>query len=190
MLVYSAPRGGSPGPLHEPADLPDEYGRDLLELLPRDPEGVFCLWEISAGTRRAVQDRLGDEVFARCRLVLRLAAGAEGQRSEVGQADLSGPGRSCYLKVGQPGALLSAELGYLTPEGDFLPVAAAPPVLCPWDRTAPPADDQGPVLEELYERLARSAGVEPEVLGRPRGCQELLAALEARLSRGSPGGEP
>jgi hypothetical protein len=114
-------------------DLPASYGSDRLVLLARDPHCLYAYWDLSDARVAAVRADGGSEQL---RMVLRtydvtqIAFDAE-PPNRFQDFAVTGNARSLYAYLGRPASCFVAEVGYLRPDGVFLPLARSLPIWTP-----------------------------------------------------------
>jgi hypothetical protein len=186
-----------PAPSGEPLgmldleELPDGYGVDECEVLPKDPYHVFVYWEVTEHGLGSARQQLGGEAGA-SRLVLRLFATADpgepGPERETRDIGLDGLRGRRYLPVGRPGLRLRAAVGLVAPSGLFAPICHSSPARVPPAEPAPP----GPV-RWMEVRPGRTAGREREAIevvaaeSHERGVFPSEPPPRGQLSPTSPG---
>lgn len=93
--------------------LPDSYGEDRIELMPRGPGSLFLQWELEGEKSRAARAALGDEAFRKRRWVVRLFGEAPGGAMEIA---VDPRARKLYCDAGD-GEVRGAAIG-VAGEGD------------------------------------------------------------------------
>ena len=126
--------GRPPEPVR--ASLPPAYGIPLLELLIVDTEYVFVSWEITASQLEQARAELGAAGFEQRQLVLRLSAANAGGNI-LAEQELYGEAGRWFLRHGQAGKLVTAELGYRHAHS-FKQLQTAGPVELPRDTVIEP----------------------------------------------------
>ena len=151
-------------PVFKPSrELPESYGQTKIVLLVRDPEWVFCYWEINDEVRnrhnmpKAKHDKT---------LVLRVYdvtdiefTGENAHRSyDVIVNDYAS---SWYLRIPEVNRSWCAELGYYNQNGKFVALVRSNAVMTPAGRISPRADEEWMQIsqENLEEILRLSGGV-------------------------------
>jgi hypothetical protein len=159
------------------ADLPYAYGDARLFLLPRSPNWLLAMWDFTNEQKERARRQGGRD------LALRLYDITDHGRPasialEVRCDELA---NSHYLPV-RDGREYSAELGYFTPEGAWLPLGRSPDARTPRGRAVP-----GPVVFATvpYERPTQGAvnrfAVRPAAVGTSL-TDEVVAVLSAARS--------
>jgi hypothetical protein len=115
--------------------LPDDYGRDRLVLLPRDPRSAFAYWEITAPARARGLAALG-AAGEGARIVLRVqdaAATPSTGENAWSSFDLepADDASSAYVALPRASVSCRAEIGLRSPDGRFFPLAASDSVTLP-----------------------------------------------------------
>ena len=107
----------------ERIDLPQSYGKDKLVLLPVNPNWLHAYWDLSPQTLRRLESlEPGSEVVLRLHDVTYIIFdGTNAHRTfEVG-VDVRFT-KNYYFNIPVPGADYLLELGYKTPNGEFIPI--------------------------------------------------------------------
>lgn len=141
------------------AELPRDYGRERIALLPRDPHMVFGYWEVS-------RERLDREkaLFGRdSRLCVRIYD-VTGVRFDGVNAtayydqEVSELAGSWYFDLGRPARSLCAELGLLAPNGRFHSLTRSAVVTMPPEGVSDVIEEEWMVPDEEFARLYGVAG--------------------------------
>lgn len=188
------PGGDMPAP---PAGLSDLHGMPLFEFAVVDPEWAFLSWEVTAAQREASRLAYGDDWFAKRRLSV--IVGNANHDHELARVDLYGDHGRWFMRLGAPGALAVARLGFEA-QGARYELASAGPLQFP--RTEPIEPEKYVELQVAYGvdfsgrlniaavRTRRAShfpvGAVPEQA--PGGLQLAAGALPG--SPGAPGSSP
>ena len=119
--------------------LPDTYGYDRLVAMFRDPQWLFCYWELSGGVLDHVKHDHGQNILEEAAWVLRLHRVNEELAVDL---EIDPSIGNWYLHVGDAGAY-QLELGLLTCEGDWISLVASQVL-------NPPAESQSDILDEHW----------------------------------------
>ncbi|MBN3033912.1 MAG: DUF4912 domain-containing protein [Candidatus Saganbacteria bacterium] len=159
-------------------EFPAGYGDNRIVLMVRDPRWIYAYWEISDQRRSEISQQLGEGVFARARLVLRVyeAASLKHHDVEVGGA------RNWYIRVPAPNRTYFAEIGYLTEDGRFIAAARSNSVTTPLETMSDVIDEQWMIPD--WERMYALSGG----FGLGRGSQEIKELMKKRFQQESASG--
>ena len=98
--------------------LPERYGIPLFELLAVDTRYVFLSWEITAEQVAQARMSLGGKTFDTRKLKVLLRR--ENRQGEVlGSSELFGEVGRWFLRIDHPGAVVLAELAYVSGQESF-----------------------------------------------------------------------
>lgn len=116
-------------------DLPETYGRDEVEILPKDPHWSFIYWEVTDAGLRTAERQLGlsdddGKLVLRVFVTTQTAQGGKEHR-EIRDLHLHTRHGKKYLESPRAGAHLRAAVGLLTAEGLFSPIAQSQPLRLP-----------------------------------------------------------
>ena len=153
----------------EPGELPATYGRDRVVLLARDPWCIFAYWEVTPSTRADATRNLDDDA----RLVLRIHDLTGGRISNDGDpwldVELDADTGSEYVNVARPGVVLSAELGFRTGAGHFVPLVRSNALQVPPSQASPDGTVSWLPLRIHNAKSAASRSRGPAVDALPAG---------------------
>ncbi|MCS6861531.1 MAG: DUF4912 domain-containing protein, partial [Abditibacteriales bacterium] len=163
------------------------YGEDRVTLLVRDPHWLYAYWDFSPTTR----ERLG---AGGSRTVLRIKD-VTNTSPDVPHAfhdiELLPGADNWYIHVDQPERDYCADLGLVTPEGDFVLLARSSAVRPPRERPSDViAEEWRGISLEAYEQMYQlSGGVALAPTGAPSSpaLAERVAALPVQEYLASPG---
>ncbi|MBL8636245.1 MAG: DUF4912 domain-containing protein [Myxococcales bacterium] len=116
-------------------DLPETYGRDEVEILPKDPHWYFIYWEVTDAGLKAAEQQLGlsdgdGKLVLRVFVTTYTTPGGKDHR-EIRDLHLHARHGKKYLESPRAGAHLRAAVGLLTTEGLFAPIAQSQPLRLP-----------------------------------------------------------
>ena len=109
------------------APIPSHYGRDRLLLMVRDPNWVFCYWELEGPACEQLKQEHGRDVFDGVRWVLRLHSS---RREEPDDVNVQPDTGNWYLHVSD-NAEYRAEIGIISRSGEFLSLVGSNRVRTP-----------------------------------------------------------
>lgn len=172
-IPHLKPRPGLANP-----DLPEQYQRDRLVLLARDPYWLYAYWEITAARQEEFAATYGSTAWQRSRPVLRVydvtgigCFDGSNARSftDIEIADYTS---NWYINVGLPEHDYCVELGRLLPDGRFVMLLRSNIVTTPRAAVSSLTDEEWPPLLEVYKHIQVKTG-----LGSPLLVEEMLARL-------------
>ncbi|MDD5090643.1 MAG: DUF4912 domain-containing protein [Candidatus Wallbacteria bacterium] len=155
----SAPQATTPG-----ARLPKDYGSDKVALMVVDPYWLHAYWMITPDKLSGLKSSLGDR-FKSSRFVVRVydvtdvAFNGENAHSYFDQ-NVTADARNWYVNVGSPDRNYLADLGLITPEGQFILIARSNVVRAPRDSVSEIVDDKWLSVEEDYSKMYQLSGGE------------------------------
>ena len=122
-------------------DLPETYGRDEVEILPKDPHWYFIYWEVTDAGYGTAQRQLGlgdgdGKLVLRVFVTTQTAQSGKEHR-EIRDLHLHTRHGKKYLESPRAGAHLRAAVGLLTSEGLFSPIAQSQPLRLPPTQPSP-----------------------------------------------------
>ena len=161
----SHPCPGSTTPPDPLPPIPQRYGKTRIVLLVRDPNWLFTYWEVE----KPHLERAEKEAGFGSRRILRVY----NTSGEFFDETLTDDAESWYLETGKPGQSFFVEIGLLSQDGRFIPIARSNTV------TAPPADIS-PIIDEAWltvDELYKMAASVPEA----SSSAELQEAVRQRL---------
>jgi hypothetical protein len=135
---------GAPRRPFDGAELPWAYGEDRITATARDPDSLYVYWEITDGGIAGARRRLGTggEV-AWCNLRLYETTGRDFDGTNANDYFDIGVGREDrerFVMIHRPGASFHAEIGMMSKDGYFQPIARSGRAECP---RASPGSNQG-----------------------------------------------
>jgi uncharacterized protein len=154
-------------------EFPAGYDDNRIVLMVRDPHWLYAYWEVNARRRDEIRQQLGESVFSRSRLVLRVydAASLKHHDLEVGGA------RNWYVRVPAPNRTYFAEIGFLTEDGRFIAACRSNSVTTPLDGMSDVIDEQW-LIPDWDKMYALSGG-----FGLGRGSQEIKELMKKRFQQ-------
>lgn len=125
-------------------DLPESYGDNRLVLIARDPQWVFCYWDIDAERREEGIRALGKNPGqARWNLrVYGVSPSSSGEKIIAGDVEIDFSSGKSYLELSPSGASFQVELGLMDDEGNFVPIAVSNLIDLPPDKPSESVDEQ------------------------------------------------
>ena len=145
----------------EKAELPSEYGKDMIVLQVRDPWWLHAYWEVRAGTLKRLKDEFL-ALFDTARKALRVY--------DVSFIDFNGSNahryfdieltRDClnwYIDTGATGRSWCVDLGLKLSDGRFITIARSNTVTTPLDGPSWITDEEWMVPDELFTKLYATA---------------------------------
>jgi hypothetical protein len=145
----------------------------------RDPFWVFTYWELTQSKTDEVKGLLGNDVFSRSRLILRVYNVDNWDYFDI---DLNGMARDWYVKVPTANASYCVEIGYKTPDGRFIACARSNVVTTPLDRMSDVIDEQWMVPD--WDKIYSLSGG----FGIGKSSAEIRALMKKRLEGESASG--
>lgn len=171
-----------PAAPEEQWDIPLGYGTTESFLLPKDPAWLFLFWEITPETFECTRAQYGD-VLDQSRTVIRLydVSGVEYFDGSNANAYYDMPvvfdARSWYIHAPQSGRSYVAELGFLTPQGQFILLTRSNATTLPPGKVSDIVDDKWMSVEGDFIKLLQLSGADRIGLG---GSSEKMHVMDQR----------
>lgn len=133
------------------ADIPENYNDTYMRAIPRDPQWLFVYWEISKSKRDGIRVSVGEELFSKAKIFLRLVDITDilytGKNAEnYTDIAIDDHVNTWYIKVPMPGRTYLVEYGILIPDGrTFFPVRS--------NALSIPREGVSPVLDEEWSTV-------------------------------------
>ncbi len=165
----------------EQGDIPCGYGTTESYLLPKDPAWMFLFWEITAQTFDCVRAQYG-EVLDHSRTVIRLydVSGVNYFDGTNACAYYDMPvifdAKSWYIHAPQAGRSYVADLGFVTPQGQFILLTRSNTTTLPPGKVSEVVDDQWMSVEGDFIKLLQLCGADRIGLG----ASELMQVVDQR----------
>jgi len=137
------------------ADLPEGYGESRIVLMPRDPQWGYAYWDIPNEHREAVRQRGGQRLALRLYDVTSLDINSQRPHS-LQQYECDELARTWYVPIPVSDRDYLAEIGYLTPTGDWLLLARSNPMRIPPVYPSDWFEDQFMTLEWNNDLVGRT----------------------------------
>ncbi len=181
----------APAPREVSYGFPETYGLDRVVLLVRDPEWMYCYWDISGDSWATLIQRGITNPANGWRRALRLydmtGCTADGGGGSFQDLELDELAREWYFQAPAPDRVYLVEFGYRSATGEWLVLARSNLVQVP--RKAP-SDDLDVRFGRLYDDAFRlSLGGSAETVGRgefsfpgSRGAEEVAERLSRLLA--------
>ncbi len=166
----------------ELGDIPSGYGTTESYLLPKDPAWLFLFWEITQETFDYVRGQYGQEVLNQSRSVIRLhdVTGVEyfdGTNSHAFyDMNVIFDAGSWYIHAPQAGHSYVADLGFITPQGQFILLTRSNQMTLPPGRVSDVVDDKWMCVEGDFIKLLQLSGADRIGIG----ASELMQVVDQR----------
>ena len=152
----------------EASRLPEAYGTGKLMLAARDPHWLYACWDLTGA-----QQRRFNALSAHHHLVLRAYADHP-QGRPAAEAHVHPESQHWFLQVDRANTIYLAELGYYTPDAQWVSIAVSPPAAAPPDAVA----DEKTVLFATIPLEAPLPRFAPPSHTLTSGCAPAGPALE------------
>ncbi len=162
-------------------DIPSGYGTTESYLLPKDPAWMFLFWEITAQTFDCVRAQYG-EVLDHSRTVIRLydITGVNYFDGTNADAYYDMPvifdAKSWYIHAPQAGRSYVADLGFVTPQGQFILLTRSNATTLPPGKVSDVIDDKWMSVEGDFIKLLQLCGADRIGMG----ASELMQVVDQR----------
>ncbi len=145
--------------------LPKTYGETRVAILPRDPVWLYSYWEVAPEAMNEARKKVGEQRFNASRWVLRVhdvtGVRFNGSNSHRNFDIIINPqSDNWYVNVGEVNRSWCVDLGFMTPDGEFVLIARSNILNMPRQGVSPITDEQWAILQQEFERLLRLSGVE------------------------------
>ena len=111
-------------------ELPEGYGDSRIVLLPRDPKWAYAYWDISNEHKDELRRQGGQQLALRLYDVTDIDQNHQTPHS-MQQQDCDEMARSWYLEIPTSDRDYTAEIGYVTGDGNWLMLARSAPIRVP-----------------------------------------------------------
>lgn len=166
----------------ETGDIPSGYGTTESYLLPKDPAWMFLFWEITPATFDYVRGQYGQDTLNHSRTVIRLydITGVNYFDGNNANTYYDMPvvfdAKSWYIHAPEAGRSYIADLGFITPNGQFILLTRTNVITLPPGKVSDIIDDQWMSVEGDFLKLLQLSGA--EFIGL--GASERLHMTEQR----------
>ncbi len=171
-----------PSAAQDQGDIPSGYGTTESYLLPKDPAWLFLFWEITNETFDYVRSQYGHDVISQSRSVARLhditdVPYFDGSNS-VAFYDMPivFDAKSWYIHAPQSGRSYIADLGFITPQGQFILLSRSNVTSLPPGKVSDLVDDKWMSVEGDFIKLLKLSGADRIGLG----ASELMQVVDQR----------
>lgn len=153
-----------PVPAQEQNDIPSGYGTTESYLLPKDPAWMFLFWEITTETFDYVRGQYGQETLNQSRTVIRLydITGVDYFNGTNANTYYDMPvvfdAKSWYVHAPQSGRSYIADLGFVTPQGQFILLSRSNVCTLPPGKVSDIIDDKWMSVEGDFIKLLQLSG--------------------------------
>ncbi|MDD2523869.1 MAG: DUF4912 domain-containing protein [Endomicrobiia bacterium] len=146
------------------AGLPLDYGDTKITVLPRDPICLFAYWSISKQISEKIENQFGKNVFNGSKLIIRVYDTTDisfdgNNANRYFDIFVTPDSDSWYINVGEFNRCWCVDIGYLTNDGKFIPVARSNKVDMPRYGVSNVTDEQWAMLQVEFEKLLKISGV-------------------------------
>ncbi|MDD5729970.1 MAG: DUF4912 domain-containing protein [Candidatus Omnitrophica bacterium] len=140
-----------------PAELPRQYGKNMIALHVRDPWWLYCYWEVVNSTFEALKERL-KEAFWSAKRVLRVYDVSHinfngGNAHRYFDIEVGNEASSWYIDTGGPGRSWCVDYGLKLLSGEFVMILRSNVVHTPIEGPSWITDEEWMVPEEMFGRL-------------------------------------
>ncbi len=177
-----------PTPKHVPTkqipELPEQYGRDRVVVLVRDPYWLHCYWELTPNSVERAQAALGADWHG-SKPVLRVVDVTSEDTTAAAEAvvrdiEIHGGTNNWYVDVQNPPRSYRVDLGFLAKSGRFYVSARSNVVTTPRPGVSDKIDENYAEVQRKFDKIyAMSAGFDPLV----GSSADIKQMFEERLKR-------
>ncbi len=159
-------------------ELPQNYGRDKLVLMVRDPFWGFAYWEISSNT--ANNNNLADK-----NLILRMyditcSNNVDSPDSFI-DIQLNHDAGNWYIKFPSPNHSFVVDYGYIV-DGKFVTVLRSNAVTTPREDVSDQVDEEWMMTDEQFKKILKASGANQ--MFEQIGSQEMVKFLSNNVENG------
>lgn len=150
----------APSAVHEEFDpllspeLPQSYGDHKLVMMVRDPWWAYLYWELDPET---ISRALNNVSIHQVRCVLRVHPMSQ-KDAEDFDVEIDFRSNSHYLNLAAPGHAFFTEIGFITPDGDFVALAKSNSIALPLDRPAEEIDERWMSTDAEFHQIYELSG--------------------------------
>jgi len=141
-------------PARKEFDFPRAYGDNKIVLIVRDPHWIYSYWEIRESKYEEVKNILGGD-FNRAKEILRVHD-ATLQPWKSFDITVSYGARNWYINVPEANRTYIVDIGFLAPDGRFIPMARSNAVTTPRDGMSDIIDEEWMIVD--FERIYALSG--------------------------------
>ncbi len=141
--------------------IPDHYGTDSVVAVARDPNWIFVHWELKGGNLDRLCFKYSSEVIEQARWVLRIRA-VHTRKTQIADVDLR---KGQWYLWAAPNARYVVELGFITPEGEFVGVCKSDEVTTPSAGISTLTDENWMIVKKELEELLDVSGADSAAPG-------------------------
>ncbi len=169
--------------------LPHTYGQHSIVLMPRDEKWVYAYWELQP---QLVQKALTDANISasQARWLLRLFDISQPEFVQlIKDMPLQGQPNNWYLDVPESGRSYYLEIGFYTPNHEFITIARSNPITMPTGKMSSSIDENWSMPEKDLANIYNLAGVD-HIKSSPSSfaenkTQQISEYLQQELSSGN-----
>ena len=139
---------------------PVTYGENRIALMVRDPYWLFSYWEFAPDLEADLTERLGADVVAKSRLILRVYDVTDNDPQHADgwhDIEIATGARNWYINVMRVEREYCVDIGLLTPDGVFILIARSNRVSLPPVGPSDVVDEEWVVVEAL-DGMYRESG--------------------------------
>jgi hypothetical protein len=144
--------------------LPRSYGETKVIILPRDPSCFYAYWDRSDNTISELKRNLGEDVYRSSHWLLRVYDVTDtivnASRAPHFDIILNNDADNWYIHVNERSRTYYVDLGLVTPDGVFIPVARSNILNLPQFGFSENIDEEWGILRKEFERLMELAGID------------------------------
>ncbi|MBI2252128.1 MAG: DUF4912 domain-containing protein [Armatimonadetes bacterium] len=161
-------------------ELPDKYNENIFVLMARDPYWAFAYWETAESKKEEIKNQIGEDDFKKTKLIIKIFNGELGDEKKLHlQIDVSGQ-ISWYIQLNQPDNKFWGQLGWLTPNNNFILIAVSNCITTPRDTFSNIIDEEWMAIEESYN-IFKFTG--EEKLSSPYHLEDLRKTIAFKLEK-------
>lgn len=147
----------------EANEIPAGYGDDKIVLMVRDPYWIYSYWEISHGKKEEIRQRVGERSYREGTYAVRIYDvtdvhfdGTNAHHSfDIVVGDFA---QNWYVNIPSANRSYIADLGFITPQGQFILIARSNVVMTPRDSYSEMVDEEWLILDEDFLEMFRLSG--------------------------------
>lgn len=175
--------------VEEVSELPSTYGETKIALLVRDPFWVYTYWEIDSATIESIKNELKDR-FNNAKKILRVYDVTDIQfdgsnAHSYFDIELTLEANNWYIKVPASARSYCVEIGFLTTDNYFKPVARSNIVATPRETVSDVIDEEWMIVDKDFEKIYQLSGGVSSGMSSIDFKRQLAARLAKEISSGA-----
>lgn len=178
-------------PFFDSDPLPEAYGDNRIVLVPKNPQWAYSYWEIAEWKVAELKSQVGEETVRGAKLALRvydvsLKTFDGNNANNYFDIELPEGVREWFIGGLNPKASYVTDIGFKTPNGQFLTLARSNNISTPSNVVSDRIDEEWMIIEEYFKKIMErsSAGriVDGKWIGGMGASGAMLGSSEEMLA--------